>query len=371
MKIMQVIDNLGIGGAAKVQVIFGRAAAANNLDLIQVSFGNGQDEPLKVEFEKAGIPVAYFPAPSLFDLGRITHFSRFVKNAHPEIMQTHLTYQNIIGCIAGKLTHTPVICTLHSVRIKDEYYHPVRFWLEVFCLKYLAQKVIAVGESVKEAYLPHLGKKEILVVPNPINPQITSSSGDRQTLKRSLFPGDCRMAIAVGRLAAPKAYPDMIQAFTTVLIKHPDVRLLIVGGGELHDETLQLIDSLGLNDRIKLLGECENVADMLAASDVFVSASHWEGLPISLLEAMASGLPVVATRVGDIPRVVNPETGILVSPGKPDELAGAIIRVLDDPALGRKMGEAGRVYALKNHSLQAWMDRLVEIFKQTITEYAA
>ena len=371
MKIMQVIDNLGIGGAAKVQVIFGRAVKANNLDLIQVSFGNGQEEPLQVEFEKAGIPVAYFPAPSLFDLRRIAGFTRFVKNTHPDIMQTHLTYQNIIGCIAGRLARTPVICTLHSVRIKDEYYHPIRFWLEVFCLKYLAQKVIAVGESVKEAYVPHLGKKEILVVPNPINPQVTSSTGDRQSIKRSLFADDCRIAIAIGRLAAPKAYPDLIQAFTTVFEKHPDVRLLIVGGGELHAETQQIIDLLGLNDRIKLLGECENVAEMLAVSEVFVSASHWEGLPISLLEAMASGLPVVATRVGDIPRVVQPETGILVPPAKPDELAGAVIRLLDDPALCRKMGEAGRVYALKNHSLQAWMDRLLEIFKQTIEEYAA
>jgi glycosyltransferase involved in cell wall biosynthesis len=371
MKIMQVIDNLGIGGAAKVQVIFGRAAAANHLDLIQVSFGSGQDEPLKVEFEKAAIPVAYFPAPSLFDLGRIIRFTRFVQNTRPDIMQTHLTYQNIIGCIAGKIARTPVVCTLHSVRIKDEYYHPVRFWLEVFCLKYLAHRVIAVGESVKEAYIPHLGKKEILVVPNPINPQITISTGHQQALKRSLFPGECRIAIAVGRLAAPKAYPDLIQAFATVFKKHPDVRLLIVGGGELHDEIQAIIDANQLNDLIQLQGECENVAELLAVSDVFVSASHWEGLPISLLEAMATGLPVVATRVGDIPRVVHSETGILVSPAKPDELAQAIIHLLDDPALSRKMGEAGREYAMQNHSLQAWMDRLLEIFQQSITEYAA
>ena len=370
IKVIQIIDDLGIGGAEKLQLFFAQKSRAYDIDVTQVSFGADKKEPLTADFAAIGVPVFYFPARSLLSVIRLFKLTFFYKKINPDIIQTHMSYQNIIGSIAARLVRKPVVCTLHSANIHDEFYNPIRFWMEKVCLKHLADAVIAVGKTVKDAYQPHLKSKEILVIPNPVNVDFMASTQPNFELKRTLFKEDCVLTIAIGRLVPAKGFQDLIDAFSEVVKLCPDARLIIIGDGGLRIELESQINKLGLNEVIKLLLTQKDVHQYLLASDIFVNASHWEGLPISLLEGMAAGLPVIATRVGDIPYIVNDETGILVPPQNSQKLAAAIVELIHYPNRRKNMGQSGQNYIREHHSIESWMGELSNLFKQTIQEYA-
>lgn len=111
-----------------------------------------------------------------------------------------------------------------------------------------------------------------------------------------------------------------------------------------------------------MVGARDDIPRILPAADLFVSSSYLEGLPIAILEAMAAGLPVVATTVGDIPRVVVEGTGVVVPPHQPAQLASAINRLLDDPAQLRTMGLAARQHVAVHHSPAVWVDQLMKMY---------
>jgi glycosyltransferase involved in cell wall biosynthesis len=137
-----------------------------------------------------------------------------------------------------------------------------------------------------------------------------------------------------------------------------------VGRGEQRNAIEAAIARLGLGDRVQLLGLRRDVPRLLAASDVFASAAAWEGMPVAVLEAMAAGLPIVATAVGDVPRVVDESCGTLVPPGRPDQLGAALDRVLADSGLRIRQGEAGRRRVARHFGAHAWSSRLIELYRE-------
>jgi glycosyltransferase involved in cell wall biosynthesis len=121
-----------------------------------------------------------------------------------------------------------------------------------------------------------------------------------------------------------------------------------------------------LDDAIRCLGVRSDVPQLLAASDIFVSSSHWEGLPVAILEAMMAGLPIVATAVGDVPKVITPEAGIIVSPHQPDCLAEALDNLINAPEKARAMGNAARARAIQEYSLDTWMKRHIVVYEAAL-----
>ncbi|MGH2524638.1 MAG: glycosyltransferase, partial [Anaerolineales bacterium] len=177
------------------------------------------------------------------------------------------------------------------------------------------------------------------------------AAAERAAIRAELAGDPARpLLVAVGRLSHQKGYGDLLTAFATLRQTHPHAALIIAGGGGRHAELSAQIASLHLDHHAWLLGARNDVPRLLAASDIFVSASHWEGLPVAVLEAMAAGLPIVATSVGDVPRVVSAEAGLIVPPHQPDLLAGALRTLLDNPVQRQRLGEAARAYVTRNHS---------------------
>jgi len=166
--------------------------------------------------------------------------------------------------------------------------------------------------------------------PNPERAGLGSSASDRAI-------------ITVCRLNKPRDFATLLQAFRLVLDHRGDVRLLIVGDGPYRANVEALVAELDLLDKVALLGMRQDVPELLAASDLFVlSTAQWEGLPLTVLEAMASGLPVVASDVGGVPEAVTQgETGLVVPPRSPQALASAMEAVLANADLARRMGRAG------------------------------
>jgi glycosyltransferase involved in cell wall biosynthesis len=170
----------------------------------------------------------------------------------------------------------------------------------------------------------------------------------------------------VARLAAPKDLVTLLAAMARPGLER--VRLTVVGDGPDRPEIEAERDRLGLQDRVEMLGERSDVPEQLARCDAFVLPTRWEGLPYSILEAMASGLPVVASRVGGIPEeVVDGHTGLLVERQDPDALAEALRRLCADGAATRAMGAAGLARARTTFSLERMVDRYDALFRSLLS----
>jgi glycosyltransferase involved in cell wall biosynthesis len=149
--------------------------------------------------------------------------------------------------------------------------------------------------------------------------------------------------VTVGTLKEQKGHRYLIEAARSVVSQFPDVHILFIGDGDLREELQAQTRVSGLEEPIHFLGSRNDVPDLLAASDYFVLPSLWEGLPMALIEAMASGLPIIATEVSGTKQVMVPnETGLLVPPGTVQQLKEAVINFLSEPARARAMGAAAQ-----------------------------
>jgi glycosyltransferase involved in cell wall biosynthesis len=174
---------------------------------------------------------------------------------------------------------------------------------------------------------------------------------------------DRAVVLTIARLDAQKGLEYLLTAAADV----PNAVFVLVGEGREQPALEAKARMLGVADRVRFLGHRDDVPDLLAACDLFVLPSLYEGLPLSVLEAMASARPVVATAIaGTSEAVVHGETGLLVPPADPTGLAGAIRALLVDGALARRMGEAGRARVCREFSLRRMIDRVTEVYDELL-----
>jgi glycosyltransferase involved in cell wall biosynthesis len=239
--------------------------------------------------------------------------------------------------------------------------------LEDVILRNTARRIIAVGHTVAAIYQPRLGSRTIDIIPNGVPAPIELSPQARQDLRREISGDENRVIIiSVGRLVLAKGYEDLIEAFANVHLQAPRAVLVIAGAGSLFEKIKSKISEQHLDDVVNCLGARSDVPQLLAASDIYASSSHWEGLPVALLEAMMAGLPIVATSVGEIPRVITPATGRSVPPHERC-LAEALRELVSAPDKARAMGAAARARALQEYSLDTWVKRVTSLYEETLS----
>jgi glycosyltransferase involved in cell wall biosynthesis len=210
--------------------------------------------------------------------------------------------------------------------------------------------------------------KRIYVIPTAVEVPELLNPEERQSIRETLVGDAGRPLIAsVGRLTAQKGYTYLLDGFSQVRKRWPQAALVIAGEGDLYEELSLQIRGLNLDKHAFLLGPRPDVQRLLGACDIFISSSLWEGLPSALLEGMAAGLPVVATTVGDMPRVVPPEVGLLIPPAAPDAITGALTELLDHPQQRKLMGEAAREYVITHHGLDAYGKHFLHMYKDVIS----
>lgn len=220
---------------------------------------------------------------------------------------------------------------------------------------------------------------KVMCIPNGIDvaafevPRVPSRP--RVLLGEFAPPGSVLIA-NVGRLDKVKDQAGLLAAFKLLQERagqrHADFRLIIVGGGPEHEALQRRIEQLGLTQTVRLLGNRSDVATLLAESDVFVLSSIAEGMPLTLLEAMASGLPVVATEVGDVASLVeNGTTGTLVPPGDAPALAEALDTYIADESLRRRHGGAGHARVTARFSLNAMLSSYAALYDELLGRQAS
>lgn len=208
-------------------------------------------------------------------------------------------------------------------------------------------RLVGVGRGVGQALVDNEGlpARRVEVIYNGIpTEKFSGGRGDRAAVRGELGVGpDDLVLLHVARLDPIKDHATAVRAVGRVARARPDVRLVLAGGGPEEEAVGALVRREGLGPHVLALGPRDDVPRLLAAADLVMLTSFKEGVPLSLLEGMAAGLPVVATRVGGIPEVVDEgRTGLLAPPGDDAALAEAVLRLAADPALRERMGRAGR-----------------------------
>ncbi len=361
--IVQVIDLLTRGGAQKLLVTFAAEARRRGIKVTVVCLGDDDhNSTIADEIVREGAQVVRFPSPRLADPIRIARIARFLRREKVTVVHTHLTYGNIVGILAARLAGLPVVSSLHLAGFDPDLLARKQ-QIENVIVRSFSHGIIAVGYAAADEYRALLNNKPIEVIHNAVDAIPSCDEAERTAIRTELLGDPSRtMLLSVGRLTSIKALPDMIDAFALVAPAHPEATLVMVGRGDQQAAIVERIAHHGLEERVRMVGARDDIPRILPAADLFVSSSYLEGLPIAILEAMAAGLPVVATTVGDIPRVVVEGTGVVVPPHQPAQLASAINRLLDDPAQLRTMGLAARQHVAVHHSPAVWVDQLMKMY---------
>jgi glycosyltransferase involved in cell wall biosynthesis len=336
-------------GGAQTYVATLLPALAGRFDVTVAAHGDG---PLREAARTAGVRFVELEhvrrslSPWRDALG-LLEVTSLVRRERPHIVHVNSAKAGALGRVAAWLGRVPIrIYTVHGWSFtahRGASATPYR-WAERL-LRPLTTVTVCVAESERRAGLETKTCDEAttIVIHNGVDLPDTKVPEARA--------GPYRV-VTVGRLQAPKDVVTLVRALAG--LPRGAYEAVIVGEGPDRPGVESEIRRLGLESLVELAGARNDVAELLAKADLFVLSSRSEGLPLSILEAMAAGLPVVATNVGGVPElVVEGETGFLVPPGDPKSLADAIARLLDDPALRRRLGAAGRARVAERFDLES------------------
>ncbi|HEU4401134.1 MAG TPA: glycosyltransferase [Candidatus Polarisedimenticolia bacterium] len=301
--------------------------------------------PLGDELDARGVRAVALGCARFWDLRAAGRLLSLLRRDRIQIVHAHLFSANLAARLLGWLAGVPVVISSHHDT--DVRMGPGRRLVEHLTAP-LSDAVIACSEAVRRYAIERYGLRPGLVrtLQNAI--EIAASDDDpggRERLRRELGagPGDLLIG-AVGRLDEPKKGLSVLLAAARILVREvPEIRLALVGDGPARALLERRAAQEGVSHRATFTGERRDIAAVMRALDLLVLPSIWEGFGLSLLEAMAAGLPVVASRVGGVPEVVvDGETGVLVPPGDPQALASACAALLRDRPRLERLGRAGR-----------------------------
>jgi glycosyltransferase involved in cell wall biosynthesis len=364
VRVAQIIDRVHVsGGAERLQFTFADALDPRAVELTVITLRDGLPEAEQA-LRARGVRVVTFSARRFPDLSRAQALVRFVRRERFDVLHAHLVRSTVLAGIAGQLSGTPMIATLHNTDRRSGVGAALRV-AEHWVLRNAAERVIAVGWETARVHRAALGAREIDVIPNAVGEPAHLSADERAEVRRELgVPEGAPLLLSVGRLVPQKAPIDLLRAFAQLPQYGALPELRFAGVGRLEAGLAREIEQLGLGARVRRLGLRSDVPRLLAASDLYVSASRWEGLPVAMLEAMAAGLPVIATHVGDVPRVLDSGSGVLVPPRDPDALAGAIAALLADPERRERLGAGARARARTDFGAEAWAARHMALYAE-------
>lgn len=367
LHITYLITDSGIAGAEKIV-----AALIRGLDRSRFEPSLVTLKPLGEtgrQLAQAGIPVTSLGLPARFGLGyvfrlpgAVRKLCRELQHRQTDILHGFLFQANFLGRIAARLTGVQV--NISSLRVQEPD-RPFLFFLDRLTAAWVTHWT-AVGEAVKNFTCIHLGldPSRVTVIPNGVE------MGDASSLAPARVRQEFRIAPAapllgtIGRLHPQKGVDVLLRALSALPREFPDLKTLIVGEGPARPELERLAAQLGVSQKVIFTGLRRDIPDILAALDLLVLPSRWEGMPNVVLEAMAAGTPVVATAVGAVPElVIDGETGLLVPPEDPAALAQCLRRLLSDAPLRARLAAAGRARVEKEFSLEKMLQRTQELYE--------
>jgi len=365
IRVMHVIDDLVAGGAQQLLVELAQHAHDRGICMDVVSIGSRRQESLETALRNNSCDVRFLtPAGRrvLFDRSLPRRLSRMIVGSGTDVVHTHLEYSTILGVGAARRAAVPCVVTLHNVLFDFGRGARAKEWAFDRALRH-ASFVVACGDRVADAHAHRVGGTPMQAVANPITSRAAAPDGARAAIRRELrIAQDACVVTSVGRITVLKGVHDLLTAFAQLDADASGAHLVIVGSGPDEPDARKLAQTLGVEDRVRWLGHRNDVTSVLAASDVFASASHREGLPLAALEAMDAGVAVVATDVGDVGALLGDGRGVLVAPHAPAGFAVALEELLRDGHRRSQLGEAAQRHVRATHDPQRWADAHRQIY---------
>lgn len=359
IKILHLVLNLNYGGLEKFVIELSHsfsneidttivcleeagalANCANNLDIISLN------EPPGLKFK------------SIFRIKEI------VKNNNIQMIHTHNEAAHFYGSVAGILCGVPVVHTRHG-----RYLHNNRKMILLNILSsFLSSKIIGVSEDITKLikHSEYIPQKKIMTILNGVDTDKFCPSKNEKKIN-SQQPNLSFCIGNIARLVEVKDHKNLINSCVKLIDSNKKFKLIVVGDGPLRIKLEKEVEKLNIQNYVKFMGSRNDISELLKGFDIFVLSSISEGISITLLEAMASGLPVVATNVGGNPEVVvDGVTGYLVPPENPDLLAEKLEILLGDSGLRFQLGQAGRERVLQKFSIKKTAQEYEKLYSDLV-----
>ncbi|MBI2527061.1 MAG: glycosyltransferase [Candidatus Rokubacteria bacterium] len=363
-RIAQVIPSLRVGGLEKVVLRLVESLGDPIEHLVVTPSGDG---PLREDFPR-GVRVVAMSEHHPSDRWNALRMARLFRAFRPDIVHTR-NWTCIDAVIGARLARVPVV--VHGEHGRDAadphgrnpLRRRVRRWLAPLVTEFVTVSRDLARWLIEEVGVP---ARKVTHLCNGVDTK-RFLPGDRDVARRALgVPDGLPVVGTVGRLDPVKDHAGLIRVFTQELGRRAAI-LVIAGDGPARPQLAELVRTCGAGGRIRLLGERDDIPLVLRALDLFVLPSVGEGISNAILEAMATGLPVVATRVGGNPELVaDGRTGWLVEPGSTAALAEAMSGYLDDPALARRHGRAARERVEREFSLERMLAGYADLYRRCL-----
>lgn len=361
MKVLYLITRSNWGGAqAHVFDLMNHAVKKGNECILVV----GENGELTERAKEIGIKVCIVPSLvreiSIYkDIKAIRDVSLIIKNYKPDLVHAHSSKAGIIGRIAAKICNIPVIFTAHGWAFTDGVSTIKRVvYLQIERIfSRLSDRIICVSEYDRQLALKHKVAKEekLITIHNGVNAfEISDSNSNREKV----------VIIMVARFSPQKDYKTLLLALKDI---NQPIEVLLVGEGELLEYSKKLASQLNLNEKVKFLGMRKDVRKLLSRSDIFVLASNYEGLPISIIEAMSAKLPIVASNVGGVSELVeHGSNGFLVPRGSVKDLNDKLNVLITNKDLRQKMGKESYKKYKNKFTIERMLDKTFKVYEELI-----
>jgi glycosyltransferase involved in cell wall biosynthesis len=354
---------MGLGGAQNV-VLDLVETKSSEIDAVVWSLSNRVLPSAIERLAVAGVPFRSLALSKINPFGLIKLRHLLVKES-PVLLQTHLQFSNIFGtAAANSLDKDQPLIVNH---IHNDPYQEYTAW-QRRCIRFLVPKVgayVVPSTSVRDKLnLALLGKaRHIEIIPPGLNLKTFDETNTNQALTIRFRKGAKRVIGTVGRIAAQKALHILLTATPSLLKEEPDTRVLIVGEGPLRQTLEKKARSIGVSHAVTFAGYHSDPVPLYRAMDVFVLPSRYEGFGIALIEAMALGVPVIATRIVGVVDVVQDKvTGLLVPFGDSEALSSAILRLFSEPILRQRLRDGAIRFVKSECSRERMAAKMEELY---------
>lgn len=375
IRVLTIIESGTVTGPSRNILEFAKMARSADADLpaVEVTILTHRRGPvenaLEVAAREAGLPLITIAERGRWDRGVLPQLVKAIREHSPDILETRNVKAHFLVRKLGMQRAYPWVAWNHGYTAMtwlDRTYNQLDRWslrgvyrMVTVCRPF-ADKLVDLG----------VPREKITILHNAVKPFIAPPAEAVAQLRRRFAIGeDEAVVLSIGRLSSEKGHADLIRA-GALLTKMPDVppfRIVIVGDGPERESLRSLVSQCGMEQRVTLAGFQHDTKPYYAMATVVAVPSHSEGSPNVVLEAMAAGLPIAANRVGGVPEILQEGvTGLMVQARNPEAMAQAMLRILLDEELRKRLGSAARERALADYTPEAYRRRLVEFYQATL-----
>ena len=363
INVLQVIEGLSWGGAESKLLELIACMDSDRFSTTVCSLGMG--ERIRDRFDQLGVKFVPLTRRRRIDPKLIWDVAKLVRQEKIDVVMTTLFYADVVGSLARAISPVKAVFSWETISA-PEWLLTRRLLAYRFAMRFCT-KVISVSETTAKWLVEKRGlpRNKVIVIPYGVNLKQFSVGRDPKLKAKLGIPKASPVLGTVARLHSQKGHRYLIEAAKSIVKDFPKVRFVLVGDGDLRRELEEQVGAADLTGNFIFLGFREDVRELLKMFDIFVLPSLYEGLPNVVLEAMATGLPVVATSVDGTPElIVNGKTGYLVAAKQPQPLAAKIKALLSDTKLAQQFGRQGRKRVEENFSLEKQVNDFQDLYEK-------